>query len=443
MARSRAGEIAGTARRRRRSPWRCGGRHELGHTHCRGNALRRMRVAGRAPAHGDPRGERRHRRLSAATRRKYDSMRRQSACTRCSRRSLPRDTAPLPYTPHAEEAAIESERRSRIRGLGISALFGMQVMLLSIALYASDGGAGMNPAFEQLFRWLAMTLTVPVLVWPGRAFFTGAAAAIRGRRLTMDVPVALGLSIAFAGSAFATITGSGEIWFDSVVMFVTLLSGATLPRAARPPAGERSSARPGPLRSTRRDEIAERRRWRHGRGRPRERIRGREQASRRARQCRFRRGTCPRRRASTGRSGADSLRRGGSRRRSDSLGACRARRGAAHRGVGSDCTFRRRPCTRGQREQVRSGRDRGDARRRHDRSRGCAPACGAGGPRAAGHRPSGGPCRGMVHRRRSRACSRRLRRVAAPRSVAGDTRARLGAGHHLSLRSLPRHPRPR
>ena len=83
-----------------------------------------------------------------------------------------------PYTVHAEEAAIESERRARIRGLGISALFGMQVMLLSIALYASDW-YGMEAGFEQLFRWLAMMLTVPVLVWPGRTFFTGAAAALR------------------------------------------------------------------------------------------------------------------------------------------------------------------------------------------------------------------------------------------------------------------------
>ena len=132
----------------------------------------------------------------------------------------------VPYTAHEEEAAIESERRTRIRGLGISALFGMQVMLLSIALYASDHYGGMDAGFEQLFRWLAMMLTVPVLAWPGRTFFTGAAAALRGRRLTMDVPVALGLSIAFLGSVFATITGEGAIWFDSVVMFVTLLSGA-------------------------------------------------------------------------------------------------------------------------------------------------------------------------------------------------------------------------
>ena len=159
-----------------------------------------------------------------------------------------------PYTVHAEEAAIESERRARIRGLGISALFGMQVMLLSIALYASDWYGGMEAGFEQLFRWLAMMLTVPVLVWPGRAFFTGAAAALRARRLTMDVPVALGLSIAFAGSVFATVSGEGAVWFDSVVMFVTLLSGARyleLLARRRATAAIRTLARSAPLVATR------------------------------------------------------------------------------------------------------------------------------------------------------------------------------------------------
>ena len=159
-----------------------------------------------------------------------------------------------PYTVHAEEAAIESERRARIRGLGISALFGMQVMLLSIALYASDWYGGMQADFEQLFRWLAMMLTVPVLVWPGRTFFTGTAAALRARRLTMDVPVALGLSIAFLGSAFATVTGEGDVWFDSVVMFVTLLSGARyleLLARRRATAAIRALARSAPLVATR------------------------------------------------------------------------------------------------------------------------------------------------------------------------------------------------
>ena len=68
-----------------------------------------------------------------------------------------------------------------------------------------------------------MVLTVPVLAWPGRDFLTGAFAAPRVRRLTMDVPVALGLSVAFLGSVRETITGEGEVWLDSVVMLVTLL----------------------------------------------------------------------------------------------------------------------------------------------------------------------------------------------------------------------------
>ena len=159
-----------------------------------------------------------------------------------------------PYSPHAEEAAIESERRTRLRGLGISALFGMQVMLLSVALYASDHYGGMDTGFERLFRWLAMLLTVPVLAWPGKVFFTGAVTALRERRLTMDVPVALGLSIAFLGSAYATVTGEGDIWFDSVVMFVTLLGGARyleLIARRRSTATVRALARSAPLVATR------------------------------------------------------------------------------------------------------------------------------------------------------------------------------------------------
>ena len=127
-------------------------------------------------------------------------------------------------------------------------------MLLSIALYASEWYGGMEAGFEQLFRWLAMMLTIPVRAWPGRAFFTGAVAALRNRHLTMDVPVALGLAIAFAGSAFATVTGEGEVWFDSVVMFVTLLSAARyleLLARRRATATIRALARSAPLVATR------------------------------------------------------------------------------------------------------------------------------------------------------------------------------------------------
>ena len=158
-----------------------------------------------------------------------------------------------PYTAGAEEDAMESERRARIRSIGVASVFAMQVMLLSAALYAGDH-YGMEARFEALFRWLAMVLTAPVLVWPGRTFFTGALAALRARRLTMDVPVALGLSIAFLGSAWATMTGEGAVWFDSVVMFVTLLCIARyleLLARRRATATVRALARSAPLVATR------------------------------------------------------------------------------------------------------------------------------------------------------------------------------------------------
>ena len=261
-----------------------------------------------------------------------------------------------PYTVHAEEAAIEAERRARIRGLGISALFGMQVMLLSIALYASEWYGGMEAGFEQLFRWLAMMLTVPVLAWPGRAFFTGAVAALRNRHLTMDVPVALGLSIAFAGSAFATVTGEGEVWFDSVVMFVTLLSAARyleLLARRRATATIRALARSAPLVATRVRESRTSGDAGGDRDRGRDRGRDARAGTRAGKQPRSggqagddadcgdgsprRRGhrTDTGRRAPPRRPGAGPSRRGGARRRRHPLRTLRVRRVPAHRGVES------------------------------------------------------------------------------------------------------------
>jgi Cu2+-exporting ATPase len=41
----------------------------------------------------------------------------------------------------------------------------------------------------------------------------------------MDVPVALGVGAAFAASLWATLARAGEVYFDSVTMFVFLLLG--------------------------------------------------------------------------------------------------------------------------------------------------------------------------------------------------------------------------
>ncbi len=128
-----------------------------------------------------------------------------------------------PYDPADQESALEEERRQHLRRLGVAGLLGMQVMVIAVVLY-SGGWSGIDPTFARLFAWLSLALTTPVVLFSARPFFAGAWRDLRALRAGMDVPVALGVGIAFAGSGWNTLTGTGDLYFDSVVMFVFFLS---------------------------------------------------------------------------------------------------------------------------------------------------------------------------------------------------------------------------
>jgi len=127
-----------------------------------------------------------------------------------------------PYDPQQQQQAFERERRNQLRRIGIAGVLGMQVMVLSIALYAG-GWSGMDAGFKTLFRWVGLLLTTPVLLYSGAPFFRGAWRDLRNRSVGMDVPVALGILVAYGGSVHASWTGQGEVYYDSVVMFIFFL----------------------------------------------------------------------------------------------------------------------------------------------------------------------------------------------------------------------------
>jgi len=127
-----------------------------------------------------------------------------------------------PYDPQQQQQAFERERRSQIRRIGIAGALGMQVMVLSIALYVGEW-SGMEAGFRSFFRWIGLLLTTPVLLYSGAPFFRGAWRDLRNRSVGMDVPVALGILVAFGGSLHASWTGEGQVYYDSVVMFIFFL----------------------------------------------------------------------------------------------------------------------------------------------------------------------------------------------------------------------------
>ena len=133
----------------------------------------------------------------------------------------------LGYKPHlplasAEEEGRQAEKRDSMKRLGVAGLGMMQVMMYAVGLYAGDY-FGIAESERSFLEWVSLLVTLPVLLYSGRIFFEGAWRSIRAGRPGMDVPVALAISLAFLASCYNFFQGQGEVWFDSVVMFIFFL----------------------------------------------------------------------------------------------------------------------------------------------------------------------------------------------------------------------------
>jgi Cu2+-exporting ATPase len=129
-----------------------------------------------------------------------------------------------PYDPDRQQALLERERKLQLKRVGVAGLFGMQVMMIAVAVYAGDY-YGMDDEFRLLFYWLNLALTIPVLLYSAEPFFQSAWRDLKLGRAGMDVPVSLGIALAFAGSVWITVTGDiqSHVYYDSVCMFTFLL----------------------------------------------------------------------------------------------------------------------------------------------------------------------------------------------------------------------------
>jgi Cu2+-exporting ATPase len=123
-------------------------------------------------------------------------------------------------------ALRQREARGALWRLFVAAFCAMQVMMFATPIYLAGPGE-MPPDQLQLLHWGSWLLTLPVLLFAAAPFFGGAFRALRRRRISMDLPVALGVAVTFVASTGAAFDPGGpfggEVYFDSLVMFVTFL----------------------------------------------------------------------------------------------------------------------------------------------------------------------------------------------------------------------------
>jgi Cu2+-exporting ATPase len=131
-----------------------------------------------------------------------------------------------PYDPQRQGALERGERRKALWRLFVAGFGAMQVMMYAFPAYVDGGGGSLSRDAESLLRWASLLLTLPVIAFSCGPFFAGAWRELQRLRLGMDMPVALGIATGFAASAWATVSGSGEVYFDSIAMLAFLLLGA-------------------------------------------------------------------------------------------------------------------------------------------------------------------------------------------------------------------------
>src|SRR3970282_147467 len=131
--------------------------------------------------------------------------------------------AAVPYDPETAEGAIRRTNRPMLYRLFFAGFAMMSMMWIAIALYS---GANQDE-FRGFFHWMGLLLATPTLLYSGYPFFRGAAGGLRAGHLTMDLPIALGLSVTYAYSLYVTLTNNqqGEVYFDTVtnLTFVILI----------------------------------------------------------------------------------------------------------------------------------------------------------------------------------------------------------------------------
>ena len=127
---------------------------------------------------------------------------------------------------------LQAEKRL-LRCLGVAAFGAMNVMLLSVSLWAG-ADSDPNSATRDLFHWLSALVALPCAAYAAQPFYESAAKALRARSTNMDVPISLGVTLALGLSVFQTLAHEQLAYFDSAMMLLMfLLAGRFLDQRMR------------------------------------------------------------------------------------------------------------------------------------------------------------------------------------------------------------------
>lgn len=127
-----------------------------------------------------------------------------------------------PFDPGAAAGAEAAEARRLMKGMAVAGFAAMNIMLLSVSVWAGNV-TDITPETRDLFHWLSAMIAIPAVAYAGQPFFASAFRALSARSVNMDVPISLGVLLAMGMSLVETFTGGRHAYFDAAVMLLFFL----------------------------------------------------------------------------------------------------------------------------------------------------------------------------------------------------------------------------
>jgi Cu2+-exporting ATPase len=136
------------------------------------------------------------------------------------------------YAAHLYDRSAERDDPAfsrLLRALAVAGFAASNIMLLSVSVWS-----GADAATRDLFHWISALIALPALAYSGQVFFRSAWRALSRGQTNMDVPISIGVLLAFGMSLYETIQHGPHAYFDAAVaLLFFLLIGRTLDHLMR------------------------------------------------------------------------------------------------------------------------------------------------------------------------------------------------------------------